>query len=177
MRFRHVIASMLVFLVSVSTASAKDEGFYLGASVGLASTEAQYSNPDFGAFDLDDNDFAFKLFGGYQFSPLLAVEGGYRDLGSTSEGIVGIDLQGFDLFAVAGVPLGPLRVFGKAGAIYWDSDGRVGRLDSFSDDGFDWGLGAGLEMEIGSIAVRGEVEYFDVLDGSLMVSGGVTLTF
>ena len=40
-----------------------------------------------------------------------------------------------------------------------------------------FGLGVGLEFEVMSLAVRGEIEKFDVLDDTLMYSVGVTLTF
>ena len=35
-----------------------------------------WSDPDLGDFDFDEKDFAWKIFGGYQFNGLFALEGG-----------------------------------------------------------------------------------------------------
>ena len=64
----------VVFLLS-SPASAnllgKDKSLYIGASVGAASTEFEEDG-----VDIDDSDLAYKLFGGWQFNGLFAIEGG-----------------------------------------------------------------------------------------------------
>lgn len=166
----------LLLAFATTSAQAKDEGFYVGASLGSASIEQDGADPDLGDFDFDENDFAWKIFGGYQFSGLLAIEGGYVDLGSPSDSGTKIDPYGLDLFAVVGIPLGPVRVFGKLGGIYWDSDIDIGDTSS-SDDGFDAAGGVGLEFELGSFGIRGEVEYLDVLDGTWMYTLGATITF
>jgi hypothetical protein len=158
-------------------AFAKDEGFYVGASIGAATIEQSGSQPDLGDFEIDDSDYAHKLFGGYQFSPLFAVEGSYRDLGKPSSKTATTALDGFDAFAVAGLPLGPLRVFGKLGGIYWQSTTRFDGGAKKSSDGFAFAAGAGVELEIGSLGLRGEVERLDVLDGAWMYSIGLSLTF
>jgi len=45
------------------------------------------------------------------------------------------------------------------------------------DDGFDFSAGAGVEIELGSFGIRGEVEYLDVLDETWLYSVGATFTF
>ena len=168
----------LTFVASLPQAAiAKDEGFYIGASIGSATVEQSGFHPEVGDFEIDDDDYASKLFGGYQLSPILAGEGSYRDLGTTSSDAVRTSLDGFDAFAVAGLPLGPVRVFGKLGSIYWQSDTRFDGGATRSDDGFALAAGGGVDLELGSVAVRGEVEWLDVLDGSWMYSVGLTLTF
>lgn len=177
MKIRYVLAIAATLLFS-SAAAAKDEGFYIGASVGLAAVEQNSSGFVPGDFDIDDSDYAYKLFGGYQYSPIFAVEGGYRDLGKPSSGDASTQADAFDAAAVAGVSFGPLRVFGKLGGLYWDSTTRIkGTGLSRSDDGFGLAAGAGLEFELGSMGIRGEVEYLDVLDGTWMYSIGGTFTF
>ena len=118
------------------------------------------------------------MFGGYQFNPLFALEGGYRDLGEASSRSAAAQVEGFDVFAVAGIPAGPLRVFGKLGAIYRDTSTRI--FDShrgLNDDGLGLAAGAGLEFELGSLALRGEIEYLDVLEETWMYTVGGTFTF
>ena len=177
MKLRNLIVWLAPTLLFCPVAEAKDEGFYLGAGLGLSSLEQSVRLTESGKVKIDDNDYAYKMFGGYQLSPWLAVEGGFRDMGTLSSGRVKTDLSGIDAFAVAGFPLGPVRLFGKLGGIYAQSDTRIRGGVKFSDDGFDLGAGAGLEFELGSFGLRGEAEYFDALDGVWMYSVGATFTF
>lgn len=173
------ISLLILSLVSVlicTSVQAKDEGLYFGASVGSASIEQSGSDYDFDDFKFDENDFAWKIYGGYQFSGVFALEAGYVDLGSPSDSLVSVDPYGLDVFAVAGIPVGPARIFGKLGGIYWDSDVTYIR-ENISDDGLDFAAGVGLEFELGSFAIRGEVEYFDILDQTWMYTVGATITF
>jgi len=176
MNTRNTLALCVMFALCSGSALAKDEGFYVGASLGSASIQQSGSDPDLGDFDIDENDFAWKIFGGYQFNPIFAVEGGYVDLGSPSNSGIKVEPYGLDLFAVAGIPLGPIRGFGKLGAIYWDADTLVSD-HKFNEDSFDFAGGVGLEFELGSFAIRGEVEYLDVLDETWMYTIGGTFTF
>jgi len=161
-----IASSVLLALCWAMPATAKDSGWYIGGSIGSATLEVD-------SVDFDENDFAWKAFGGYQFGSLLAIEGGYVDFGTPSDGPLKIDPYGLDAFAVLGLPLGPVRVFGKLGGVYWDVDTSNGG----SDDSTDLAAGVGLEIELASFGVRGEVEYFDALDGIYMVSIGATYTF
>ena len=157
-----------------ASALAKDEGFYIGAGAGIAGIELEDE-------DFDESDFAWKVFAGYQFNGLFAVEGGYRDLGTPDDnlpsfGNTEVDPTGIDIYGVFGIPLGPVRAFGKAGVIFWDADIDT-EVGSGDDDGSDLGVGVGLEFEVLSIALRGEVEYFDIEDGVYMATLGATFTF
>lgn len=171
------IVLLAVVMLICPVLEAKDEGFYLGAGLGLTSLDYSVRLTDDGKVEIDDTDYGYKLFGGYQLSPWLAVEGGFREMGTLSSGRVKTELSGIDAFAVAGFPLGPLRLFGKLGGIYGQSDTRIKGGIKYSNDGFDLGAGAGLEFELGSFGLRGEAEYFDALDGVWMYSVGATFTF
>lgn len=161
-------------------------GWYAGGSIGLA--EAGYDEADL-VGDLaargwnintpavDDSDMAWKVYGGFAFSPVLAVELGYVELGeavtefgasvSPSE----IDDLLSDTYAVhptlgdgwvaAGVlswPVIPERfsLYGRAGVFDWQADldvrvisGGNGRL-SGEDSGTDWMYGVGFDWRIGA---------------------------
>ena len=151
-----VLAAILLGLLFSSAASAKDWGLYFGGSIGSGSVEISDIN-------FDEDDFAWKAFGGFTLGSWLGVEGGYVDINS--------DFTGFNAVGIAGLPLGPVRVFGKLGGIYWDSD--IGA----SDDGFDPALGVGVEFSLFSIALRAEIEYFDALDDVYLATVGATWTF
>ncbi|SHH74710.1 Outer membrane protein beta-barrel domain-containing protein [Ferrimonas marina] len=171
-----LLCAALTALILSPLAQAKDEGLYLGVSLGAATINQEGSDPDLGDFEIDSSDFAWKVFAGYQFNGVLAVEGGYRELGSAENSLVKTDPYGIDVFVIGGIPLGPLRGFGKIGGIYWDNDTDFADT-SISDDGFDLAAGLGLEFELGSFAIRGEVEYLDVLDETWMYTLGATFTF
>lgn len=177
MKKRIAQALAVGLLVCGAPAQAKDEGIYIGGSLGLVTVQQSGTDPEWGYFEIDDSDYAYKFFAGYQFSPVFAVEGSFRDLGKTSSNTARTDLQGLDLFGVAGVPLGPVRIFGKLGGIYWDADTLIYGENRDGKDGFDFGAGAGVEFELGSFGLRGEVEYFDLLSDAWMYSIGATYTF
>jgi len=183
MNIKYVQASLVALSLAwsgtaLADAFTKDAGFYIGGSVGSASVEVKESDIKF-----DEDDFAWKIFAGYQLNGWLAVEGGYVDFGAPDQTILGnkveVDPWGLDAFAVAGIPLGPVRLFGKLGGIYWnaDVDATDFGVQEFDEDGFDIAAGVGLEVELFSIGIRGEVEYFDVEDDILMYSLGATFTF
>ena len=167
MRNRFLLATVVAFALSWSfSAAAKDKGFYLGGSVGSASISVD-------DLDFDESDVAWKVFGGYQLIGLLAFEGSYVDFGSPSAGDLKVNTTALDLFGVVGLPVGPVRLFGKLGAVYWDADIKGGE----DDDSTDLAAGLGLEFELASFGIRGEVEYFDALDDVYMLSVGATYTF
>ena len=166
MRSFLVVSTVLFALCWAMPATAKDSGWYIGGSIGSAFIEEDSAS-------FDENDFAWKAFGGLQLSGLLAIEGGYVDFGAPSSGTLEVDPYGLDAFVVLGLPIGPIRAFGKLGGLYWDADVSGGN----NDDGTSLAAGLGLELELASFGVRGEVEYFDALVGIYMVSVGATYTF
>jgi len=167
MKNKLLVMPMVVLALFCSfNAVAKDKGFYVGGSVGSADVSVD-------SLSFDENDFAWKIFAGYQLIGLFAVEGGYVDFGAPSSGNFKVDPTGWNAFGIVGLPVGPIRLFGKLGGIYWDSDVSGGP----SDDGTGVAAGLGLEFELFSLGVRAEVEYFDALDDIYMLSVGATYTF
>ena len=171
--------------LAVSPAAVADSGPFIGASVGNATVSADISDPGFGSIDFDEDDFAWKVYGGFAFDlPLidLGVELGYFDLGSPSfdagANRVGIDVTGYSAFALAGLNIGPVGVFLKGGYASWDADIRIDDLKG-SEDGSDPAYGAGLRFTLGSVEVRGEYEVFDIDDAedAYMASLGLVWRF
>jgi len=172
---RSIICLALMTLLASTPAMAVGGGFYLGGSVGGATTEAKEGNIKF-----DESDTAWKLFAGYHFLQFFAVEAAYRDFGSPSDNILGSDVKlsptAFDVAGLAGVPLGPVYLFGKLGLVRWDSDISIDGF-KFSDDGTDIEAGVGLSVDVLKIQLRGEVEYIDAADGVLMYTVGAAWRF
>jgi len=183
-RRRFAMAALLGGLLPV--AAMADSGLYIGASAGGASIGADFG--DVGVPDLptsfDEDDTAYKLFGGYRFDlPLMfaAAEFSYVDFGSPDVEFLdnnwSVDTTGFSMFGIAGLEIGPVEIFGKLGGISWDLDAR-GFGERISDDGFDFGIGAGVAVGLGPISIRGEYEYFDAVNGDIsMLSVGATYLF
>jgi len=183
--FTSVIGTAALLLLS--GAASADSGFYVGGSVGSATIAAEV--PDLGTtpFDFDENDFGWKIHGGYLFDlPVLdlGIEAGYVDLGAPSFDILGdsltIDVTGLSVFGLAGIDLGPVGVFGKVGMINWDAEVSVsGFGEVASDDGSDPAYGVGVRFALGSIEIRGEYEMFDVddTDDVYMLSAGLVWRF
>ena len=128
-------------------AMAQSTGWYAGANAGR--TGAEIDDPritsglqaqGFTTTSIDDRDRStgFKLYGGYQFSPHFALEGGYFDLGKfgyTANTIPTGSLdgemrvRGLNLDLVGTLPLtGKLSALGRVGVNYARVNDRfVGR--------------------------------------------------
>ncbi|MFW2403422.1 MAG: outer membrane beta-barrel protein [Gammaproteobacteria bacterium] len=172
---RSLICLMIFGLLASGPAMAVKGGFYLGGSVGGATTELSESGVTF-----DENDTAWKLFAGYHFLQFFAVEAAYRDFGSPNDNIQGSDVKvsssAFDVAGLVGVPIGPVYMFMKLGLAQWDADVTVDGT-KISDDGTDIEGGIGLSVDVVKIQLRGEIEYLDAGDGVLMYTVGAAWRF
>jgi opacity protein-like surface antigen len=160
-----------------------DNGIYLGASVGQSSV--QYDD-DFEGQNLnfDASATGFKAIAGWRFVDWLAVEANYVDLGSGDDDVLGekieSDVNGVSLSAVGFVPIGPVDLFARVGAINWNADLEAPNLGiKGSEDGTDLTYGIGAQFRVWSLSFRGEYEIFDISDADTvdMFSIGVTWTF
>ena len=143
----------------------------------------------------DEDDTAWKIFGGYKFDLLpvfdLGVEGGYVNLGGPSLDVMvpgvdasfGVDTTVFDIFGVANFDIGPVGIFGKVGYAFWDAELTLtDRLDpanndSASEDGSDIAYGVGASLGLGSLEVRAEYEIFDIEDADDVAMWSIGLVY
>ncbi len=182
MNLRHALLP-LAGLALFPVPALADSGFYIGAAAGGATQDIEFG----GAPEAEEDDTAFKVFGGYKFDLSLVdlgVELGYIDFGeaeiNTAAGELIFDPTGINLWGVAGFELGPVDLFAKLGVIAWDVETSTfaGRV---SDDGTDFGLGLGAGFDIGKVQIRGEYELYDTSDANVtmlsMLSLGVIYTF
>jgi len=189
---RKSLTCLFVILVAAAApASAIENGFYIGGSIGGSSLEVRDFDDEFGDLRFSDGDTAYKLFAGFRFLNFLAVEAGYVDLGDPTD-IVGdvegdplrvqIGVKGWDVFAVGLLPIGPVDLFVKVGVVSWDADiiAVLGdAIDSDSDSGTDAAYGIGVALRLGKVALRAEGEQFNIADADdvYMFSVGATFTF
>lgn len=174
-------------------ASAIENGFYIGGSVGGSTLEVRDIDDELGDVRFNDGDTGYKLFAGFRFLNFLAVEGGYVNLGKPNDVVgesdgdwidVQIGLTGWDAFAVGLLPVGPVDLFAKVGVVAWDAEisarlVQTSIAESDSDSGTDaaWGLGVGLRL--GRVTLRAEGEQFDIgeADDVYLFTVGATFTF
>jgi outer membrane immunogenic protein len=187
--WRPVAGFTLLALLPCAAAHA-DSGFYLGGSVGNATTEFDSDDIEF-----DEDDFAWKGYGGFNFDIVvvdLAVEAGYVNFGSPGGTVnvpgvgsvdAGTDIDALTGFGLVGVELGPIGVFAKAGLISWDAEASIDNIGDLDESGTDPAYGVGARFSLGSIELRAEYEMFDIdVDGTdssdlSMLSAGLVWTF
>jgi OOP family OmpA-OmpF porin len=175
-------AAVLAGLASLPAYSA-DNGFYFGGSVGAGGV--QFDDRFEGQeIDYDAGSTGYKVIAGWRFLDWLAVEANYVDLGSGEDKVQGekieTDVSGASLSAVGFLPIGPVDVFARAGAIDWSADVTFSGLDlKGSDDGTDFTYGVGVQFRVWSLSFRAEYELFDIADADTvdLASIGVTWTF
>lgn len=181
MRNRLIAAATALAAMTAFPTFAADNGIYLGASVGQSGVQADDIGFDGGDFDGDAT--GFKAIAGWRFVDWLSVEANYVDLGSGDDTVDGekleVDASGITLSAVGFLPIGPVDVFARVGAINWDADVTSPSFGSISDDGTDLTYGVGAQFRVWSLALRAEYEIFDISDADTvdMISLGVTWTF
>jgi len=183
---RTALQALLAAALMLPVVAMADSGFYVGGSIGNSTVE--FDTADIGIpgvpTNYDENDSGYKLFAGYRFDlPVVefGIEAGYVDFGKPDFDIVGdpasIEADGFNLWGIAGVGLGPVDVFAKIGYLAWDAEAVYQGLSSGDDDS-DIGYGVGLAFWLGSIQLRGEFETYDLDEVDLsMLSLGVAYQF
>ncbi len=171
----------LLFASSLSLPGYAKSGLYLGGSLGNAKVGGpkgmEYTVDSQDLRNLDDTDVGYKLYGGLKFT-LLAIEAGYVNFGAIENGDAQVEIDGFNAFGILSMGLGPVEIFGKAGAFVWESDLRSVE-QQYKEDGFDPVVGVGAAVNLGGIGVRAEYEYYNVseFDKVSMLSLGATFWF
>ena len=167
---------VLALALTPLTIQAAETGFYVGGSIGQASYDIPSDVTEIPSFD--ENDTGYKIFAGYNVNIgiiNLGVEGGYVDFGNPStkfgaDNVLAVEADGWNLWGVGGVNLGPIDVFAKVGTVSWDAKLSLKGVDpefaslSASESGSDFGYGLGARISFGKLAVRGEWEIYEIED-------------
>jgi len=193
MKARNAVAAVLIGLGGLTLSTvASAQNFYVGGSFG--STDAGDGNAIPGLITsgtVDGKDSGFKIFGGYHFSPNLALEVAYVDLGElTYSGTFGglpvtngkVETSGLNTSLVGTFPVNPnFSFFAKAGLFAWSADARdvTGGLPfSGSDNGGDFSFGFGGAFQIDrNLSLRAEWERYDANDDISLLSIGLAYRF
>ena len=132
---------------------------YVGVSIGSSFINKDLTDLNGDDFKIDENSFGYKIFGGFG-TKFIGLEGGYRSLGEIkSETTITLKskITGWDVAARPKIALGPIIIFGKAGAFFGKAENTINqRTETKTSTSFLWGLGAGLKL--GFIGIRLEYE-------------------
>jgi Outer membrane protein beta-barrel domain len=189
---RKHVSILIAIVVIALPAAAAETGFYVGGGFGVTSLDANDFNPDYAGLRLEQNNFGFKLFGGYRFLKYFGVEGGYTDFGNVrvweggnldfyKEADVGVTM--WSGYAVGLIPVsGKVDFFGKLGYASYDVNNRVtddGETEDRSTSGTDLAYGAGINFRFKKLGMRIEGDWLKIPDtgGVFMVSGSLTYIF
>jgi len=167
---RRKLLVALLTMCAISTMAAAGP-LYVGGAYGNTHLKANNNN-----FSFDASDPGWKGFVGYRFLKFLGVEAGYTDLGSPTDSSVTIKAKGWDYYGIGALPLGPIDLFVKVGAISWKTDVSGG---NGHDNGTDAAYGAGVLFHLSHIGIRAQYEKFQVqnTDNLYMISVGAEWRF
>lgn len=186
-----LFAGLAAIAFPVSPALAQT-GFYVGGNVGITRGEIDEEGLNQALIGLgatsasttsDQSGTGYKAYGGYSFTPNIAIEAGYFDLGNfttdstvTPPGTARAELKfkGFNVDVVGSLPVGGgFSLFGRVGVIRTEQDVTasstgfiVTTRPSASYDATSWKAGVGVDYMItGGLGVRAEGEVYNVPDG------------
>lgn len=156
---KNFIAAAVLAVTSIA-AHAADAGFYIGADVGRTKID------DFG------KETSVGGFAGYQFNPYVAVEAGYRDLGTFK--FMGYDAKTKQtaVSVIGSVPFGNgFSAFGRLGYNKLKVDVKGFSAD---DNGTLAGIGLGYAF---TANISGRVEFQRVANDTKNLSIGAAYKF
>jgi OOP family OmpA-OmpF porin len=186
-----LVVAGLVAVCSSSAFAQEAPGWYVGGNVGT--TRADFKNDAINnslaakgfpvtSTTRDNTDSGYKLYGGYQITPNVAVEGGYFDLGRYTYSSTTLPpgtfsgktrISGLNLDLVGTAPLTDhFSVFGRVGAAYARSRASFAstgftpaNLSNPNRNGTNLKLGVGLQYAFTeALAVRAEIERYRIND-------------
>jgi OOP family OmpA-OmpF porin len=154
-----------------AAAQMNTSAFYVGGSLG----QSKFKNSCTGlpaGFSCDEKDTAWRILGGYQFTPNIAAELGYHNFGETKASSSGFEVKdkasAWELVALGMWPIAnQFGIYGKLGAHHSES-----KLESNlpgtggKETGNGLTFGAGLQWNVmAPLALRAEWQRYDKVGG------------
>lgn len=149
--------------------------FYAGVGVGQSKAKDWCGGG--GADTCDDKDTAWKVFGGYQFTPNFAAEIGYSKLGKFHASLAGLTddakVTAWELSALGAWPILPrFSVFGRLGLYRATVKETTNFAGDFEHDNNDWTFGVGLQYDVTrNLGIRGEWQRYRKIGGGDVAFG------
>jgi OmpA-OmpF porin, OOP family len=173
--FVAVVTLSSALVAPTAMAQMNMSAFYVGAGVGQSKAR------DFcgggGTGSCDDKDTAWKIFGGYQFTPNFAAEIGYANLGKfkatlgplTDE----VKVTAWELSALGAWPIMQrFSVFGRLGLYRATAKEDTNFAGNFEHDNNNWTFGLGLQYDFTrNLGVRAEWQRYRKVGGGDVALG------
>ncbi len=148
----------------------QDGHFYLGGRMGWAAFQGACGSS---ALDCNDDPFGYGVYGGYQYTPWFALEGGLTAYGEPDaryeSGSVSSEVQGGEMAAKLTYPLTDrLGLYSRLGAAYQDIDKTSSNIDG-TIHSYEWNAFAsiGLDYRLSQRwSLRGEYQFVDGIGNS-----------
>lgn len=155
------VAGAPLVAAAAEGASRTEAGVYIGGGIGYD----RLNGEDFsgGNDDVDDKRVTYKGLAGIRLGSLIALEAQYIDFGTAEDGGNRVNADGVTAGIVVDVPVLPfIRPYGKAGALFWETDERYGGLLR-SREGTDFTYGVGVRFTVSDhVDLRAEYERFEL---------------
>jgi OOP family OmpA-OmpF porin len=149
--------------------------FYIGAGVGESKAK-DFCNG--GSFDsCDDKDTAWKVYGGYAFTPYFAAELGYSNFGKYKATLGPLTdeakVSAWEISVLGAWPIvDRFSIFGRLGIYGATVKESTNFAGDFEHDNNDWTYGLGLQFNITrNLAVRGEWQRYNKVGGGDVALG------
>jgi OOP family OmpA-OmpF porin len=157
---------------------------YIGASGGESKfrTDCAATN----VFNCDKRDTGYKVYAGGRINEVVGLEIGYTDFGRIEASGGDTNAWAVPLTLTAGIPLGPVNIFGKVGGVYGRTDVTASAstlLDTGHKNGWGWTYGAGATFKVAqNFDIRADWDRYklDFVGGERdvdMLSAGVQFRF
>ncbi|HEV8690506.1 MAG TPA: outer membrane beta-barrel protein [Ideonella sp.] len=154
----HAAKALLgVGLLAGAMTAAQAAGPYIGGNI----SQPEYRAGVNGTIMPGGEDIGYKLYGGYQFSPYFALEGGYLDLGKEDNATGNVHGRGGFIDAVGIFPLTPTwSLLGSAGL----AQARF-KTSTGNDSSPAYKLGVGVQYDVTKqVAVRLQYDRYRFTD-------------
>jgi opacity protein-like surface antigen len=181
-RLAVMLGTAILLLAGVApVALAAESGWYTGAGLGASRGELKDGvvdqlNSVSNSITRDRDSLMWKVFLGYNFTSFVALEASAFNLGefSMSGDIPGVGMSsartefwGGSVDALALLPLGNWRLFGRAGVVYGKTDVHANFGSGLPANSEEWNVGykvgAGVGYEFASgVAFRAEWEHYRI---------------
>jgi OOP family OmpA-OmpF porin len=155
-------------------AAAQHTGLYAGGSIGFSQFK-DICDVVVSSVSCDNDDTAWRGFGGYQFSEYFALELGFANLGATTgSGVVGSfsveAKEAWDLSGIFTIPVANrmgllLRIGAHRTRTTIDEQGPSFGTAHEAKTGSSLTYGLGAEYLLGKLGVRAEWQRYDNIDG------------
>ncbi|HSC15918.1 MAG TPA: outer membrane beta-barrel protein [Gammaproteobacteria bacterium] len=144
------------------------DGLYFGVGLGDFSTGVDVGDVDEASLDFDSNQNANKVFAGWRFNRLVAVQIDRVDFERSVDArdalsVLSTQAEGFAPSVVGTLPLGPLEVFARAGVFWYDLEIERNDTSLAENSDRDPIFGAGVGITIAErLNLRAEYEVVEI---------------